>query len=331
MNEPELPGAAADVAVIVVNYRTADLAIAAVESVRARMRGNRGISIHLVDNASPGNDARTIALAHRERGWGDQVALYLERKNHGFGGGNNVVLKALETRVRPPDKVFLLNPDARIENDAIEILARKLDETPEAAAVGAALRDQEGRSLAGAFRFPSFAGELVRVMNFGPLDRLFGGLRPSLPSDRPAGPVDWVSGAAVMFRFGALREVGFFDPAFFLYYEEVELMLRLARAGWTTLYVPDAVVTHIEGVSTGRGKKGRVRQPDYLYNSWRHYFFVSMGRTRALALALLVMPAAGFNVLQRRLQGDDPNVPLRFLSDHWRKVVWPLMTSRNSP
>jgi hypothetical protein len=330
MSEAKLRSASEDVAVIVVNYRTADLAIAAVESVLALSNGSRRLSIHLVDNASPGDDARTIVRAHEDRGWGEQVTLYLEHQNHGFGGGNNVVLEALATRVNTPDKVFLLNPDARIENEAIDILARTLDDTPEAAAVGAALRDEHGRPMAGAFRFPSFLGELVRVMNFGPLDRLLGGLRPSLPPDHPAGPVDWVSGAAVMFRFRALREVGFFDPAFFLYYEEVELMLRLARAGWTTLYAPDAVVTHIEGVATGRGKKGRVRQPDYLYNSWRHYFLVSMGRARALALALLVIPAATFNVLQRRVRGDLPNIPAQFLSDHWRKVVWTLMIGRDA-
>jgi GT2 family glycosyltransferase len=331
MSEPGSGSASEDVAVVVVNYRTADLAIAAVESVLAHRNGDRRLSIHLVDNASPGDDAHTIVRAHEERGWGAWVTLYLENRNLGFGGGNNVVLETLATRLYPPDKVFLLNPDARIENEAIEILARTLDETPDAAAVGAALRDEHGRPMAGAFRFPSFAGELVRVMNFGPLDRVLGGLRPSLPPDHPEGPVDWVSGAAVMFRFRALRDVGFFDPAFFLYYEEVELMLRLSRAGWTTVYVPQAVVTHIEGAATGRGKSGRVRRPAYLYNSWRHYFLISLGRVRALALALLVIPASLFNVVQRRLRGDVPNTPLWFLSDHWRMVVWPLISGRDGP
>lgn len=314
-----------EIAVIVVNYRTADLAIAAVESVRARDHGRRHVTVHLVDNASPGDDAREFVRTHSERGWGEEVRLYLESENHGFGCGNNVVLEALARAGTPPDKVFLLNPDARVENDAVAILASALDAEPRAAAAGAALRDETGKARSGAFRFPSMIGEIVRVINFGPLDRLLGGRRPSLSPDHPGGPVDWVSGAAVMFRFDALRTVGFFNPAFFLYYEEVELMLRLARGGWTTLYVPEAVVTHIEGVATGRGKPGRTRQADYIYKSWRHYFLIAKGRAGALLLALLILPAGLLNIVQRRLVGEEPNVPSHFLIDHCRKVIWPLM------
>ncbi|MGI1662017.1 glycosyltransferase family 2 protein [Palleronia sp. KMU-117] len=323
-----LPRTSEEIAVIVVNYRTADLAIAAVESVRARDHGGRRATVHLVDNASPGDDAAVFVRTHSARGWGDSVQLYLETENHGFGGGNNVVLEALARAETPPGKVFLLNPDARLENDAAAILACALDDMPGAAAAGAALVDETGQPRSGAFRFPSMVGEIVRVINFGPLDRLLGSRRPSLPPDHPGGPVDWVSGAAVMFRFDALRKVGFFDPTFFLYYEEVELMLRLARGGWKTLYVPEAVVTHFEGVATGRGKRGRSRQPDYLYRSWRHYFTLAKGRAGALVLALLVLPAGFVNMIVRRLGGEEPNVPSHFLTDHCRKVIWPLLVDR---
>lgn len=317
-----------EIAVIVVNYRTADLAIAAVESVRAQDDGGRRVTVHLVDNASPGGDAGVFVRAHGDRGWSDEVRLYLETENHGFGCGNNVVLEALARAETPPDKVFLLNPDARLENDAVAILASALDADPGAAAAGAALKDETGQPRSGAFRFPSMAGEIVRIINFGPLDRLLGSRRPSLSPDHPGGPVDWVSGAAVMFRFDALRKVGFFDPAFFLYYEEVELMLRLARGGWKTLYVPEAVVTHIEGVATGRGKRGRTRQPEYRYRSWRHYFVIAKGRAAALILALLVLPAGLVNIILRRLSGEEPNVPSHFLTDHCRNVIWPLLVDR---
>ena len=65
-----------------------------------------------------------------------RVTLYPERVNHGFGRGNNLVLHALAARPTPPDKVFLLNPDAQLDNEAIAILADVLDQTPGTAICG---------------------------------------------------------------------------------------------------------------------------------------------------------------------------------------------------
>lgn len=129
----------AEVAVIVVNHGTAELAIAAVESVLARDHGGRAVELHLVDNASPDDDADRLAAAHAERGWGARVVLHLESENHGFGRGNNLVLEQLAARRTPPDKVFLLNPDARLENEALDLLAGVLDARPKAAFAGSAI------------------------------------------------------------------------------------------------------------------------------------------------------------------------------------------------
>ncbi len=116
------------ISVIVVNYGTADLAIAAVESVLASAVAGYRVDVHLVDNASPGGDAAQLAEAARARGWGARVTLYPETTNHGFGRGNNLVLRALAARPVPPRYVFLLNPDAQLQNDVIPILADYLEE-----------------------------------------------------------------------------------------------------------------------------------------------------------------------------------------------------------
>lgn len=316
------------IAVIVVNYGTADLAVAAVESVLSRDHGGRAVEVHLVDNASPGDDAQRLTETHVARGWGARVTLWPEGHNHGFGGGNNVVLTALAARETPPDFVFLLNPDAQLDTEALADLAAALEAAPRAAAAGASIRDPRTGPATAAFRFPTLAGEVLRTIDFGPLDRIFGHLRTSLSPDHPGGQVDWVSGAAVMFRFSALQKVGFFDPGFFLYYEEVELMHRLGKAGWEVLYVPAAHVMHEEGASTGGGGRRRER-PAYLYESWRHYFALTRGRGRTLLAALLMIPAAGLNVLQRRLRGKTPTIPSRFLRDHWRFVIRPLAGGRS--
>ncbi len=61
--------------------------------------------------------------------------------------------------------------------------------------------------------------------------------------------VDQVMGAALLLRRAALKQVGAFDERFFMYFEEVDLCLRLHDAGWKVLFVPNAQVIHHAGQS----------------------------------------------------------------------------------
>lgn len=316
------------VAVVIVNYATPDLAIAAVESVLARDHGGRDVIVHLVDNASPGDDAARFEAAQAAGGWGARVVLHPQSDNLGFGRGNNVVLDALLAQVDAPSFAFLLNPDARLDGETIDILARALEADPRAGAAGAAVLGEDGVPQAGAFRFPTPSDEIRRILSFGPLDRLLGRRSRALPVDAPEGPVDWLTGAAVMFRLDALRETGTFDPAFFLYFEEVELMHRLDRAGWKNLYVPRARIIHAVGASTASPFEPgvRKRQKAYIYQSWMHYFQKIYGRPAALITALSMLIAGGANVVTKAVRGQKTNLPLHFFSDQWQLVVVPLLT-----
>ncbi|HUJ25630.1 MAG TPA: glycosyltransferase family 2 protein, partial [Myxococcales bacterium] len=88
---------------------------------------------------------------------------------------------------------------------------------------------------------------------------------------RGDGPVAGVSGGAALLRASMLREVGLFDPAYFAYYEDVDLSLRAARAGWESWYVRDAVARHRFGASFGPG-------------SPRQRYLLGRGHLRTLAL-----------------------------------------------
>ena len=64
-------------------------------------------------------------------------------------------------------------------------------------------------------------------------------------------PVDWVQSAAMLVRREAAAAIGYFDPEFFVYSDEVDFCRRLADAGWHTLYVPSSRAVHHEQLSTG--------------------------------------------------------------------------------
>lgn len=320
------------IAVVIVNYGSVELTTAAIESVLVRQHGGRQVEIHVVDNASPGDDSAVLQARHTEKGWGDRVKLWFEDKNLGFGRGNNVVLDALGDRTDPPDYVFFLNPDAELENEALAILSERLDASPSAAVAGAAITLTTGQPATAAFRFPSARSEFAQAANFGPVTRLFQGDLVPLPPNHPDGQVDWVVGAAMLIRFQVLRDLGGFDPDFFLYYEEVELMWRIRRQGFDVLYVPAATVRHAEGMSTKikSSQPVRERRPAYWYDSWRLYYLKTSGRGGAIWAGLCWMTGAALNVPLAALRGQHREAPKRFFRDFSRLVMKPLLLGQGS-
>lgn len=322
------------VAVLIVNYGTANMAIAAVDSVLTRTPDGLSVEVHLVDNASPGNDAEVLRQTAPR--WGNAVTLHLETTNHGFGRGNNVVLRQLAQRAYPPAKVYLLNPDARLETNAVAQLSAFLDTHPKAAVVGSAILHEGSLEPATcAFRFPSAISEFVGAVNFGPLSRLFAHATVAYPPDLPMQQVDWVSGASMMARLDVLADVNFFDPDFFLYYEEVDLMRRIKRRGWEVWHMPQAKVVHVAGAATGvtRITDERPALPTYWYESWRFYFEKQNGRNGARLAAIARISGAVLGGLIGQMRRQRPDNPRNFVADFRRIVLGPLFragsTSKN--
>jgi len=322
----------ASIAVIIVNYGTAELTLAAAQSVLEQAHGAHDVALHIVDNNSPQGDAEVIATEIAARGWQDQLHFHPEPENHGFGRGNNVVLNALAAADTRPDYAMLLNPDARLENEAVAILADYLDAHPGAGAAGAEIRNPgQNQPASAAYRFPNWASTFADAVNFGPISGLFAHRKVAIvPPPEDTTQVDWVSGAAVMFRFTAIEEVGFFDPEFFLYFEEVDLMLQLARAGWPSWYVPQAKVMHIEGAATGVGSGAAMRKPRpaYWYASWRHYFSKNHGRASALLTAAAYMAGGSLGVIIAAILRREPYIPAHFFRDFRIGVIKPLLRNR---
>lgn len=314
-----------DVAVVIVNYNTPEMAIAAADSVLARGKDGLSVEIHIVDNASPGNDRAVLAEAAAR--WGDAVTLHLEDVNHGFGRGNNLVLRQLAARPQPPDKVYLLNPDARLVTNAVAELAAFLDAHPKAAVVGSGiLHESTHEPVVCAFRFPGAISEFAGSLHFGPIGRLLKRWQVAFPPGIPVQEVDWVSGASMMARLSALEGVGFFDPDYFLYYEEVDLMHRLKRRGWEIWHLPEAQVIHVAGAATGVSTANLERPPlpGYWFDSWRFYFQKMHGTGGARVAALARLTGTVLGDLLCRLRGKPTKNPRNFAADFRRRVLRPL-------
>ena len=305
---------------VIVNFKTAELALRAVASLdgeRARIGDVRAV---VVDNASGVGSAERLRQGLAVRRFEDWARVVENPRNSGFGAGNNLVLRDALASPDPPDTFLLLNPDAALDPGALSTLLEFLAAHPRAGMAGPGTEVGRGNLRGTAFRFPGILNSLDEGLHFGPLTRLLARWQLAPPPRAEPHPTDWLSGGCLLIRRELLQEVGLFDEGYFLYFEEVDLCWRAARAGWESWYVPAASILHEAGASTGAsaGRELERRMPPYWFESRRRYFLKNRGRVACL---LADLAWAGGNALWnlRRLLSRAPRKePLGFWGDFVR-------------
>lgn len=224
--------------------------------------------IIIVDNAStddgPAKIINTLPQAH----------LIQSGRNLGFGAANNLALKLVKTPY-----ALLLNPDCITSESDIELLLSVAAEYPNAAVVAPQLVRPNGLYEI-SYRWPT------------------GTWRSTGPMATGACCVGFVSGAAMLFNMRVMREIGFFDERFFLYYEDEDLCQRIFDAKRQIIMAPQARFTHLSRGSV-RGKnplraeffRGYHHAQSKLIFEQKHQSKASAAklRWRTLLLALLTL------------------------------------------
>lgn len=316
MSEPRL-------LVVLLNYRTAEMTAKAADAAVVAMNGLPA-EMTIVDNDSGDGSFEALTEHVAAQGW-SHVRVVQSGWNGGFGAGNNVGMRGGMSDGTAPDFYFLLNSDAFPAPDAIRILYDHMVQSPETGCAGSHIHGPEGDPHLTAFRFPSILGELEGAARTGPVSRILAWWRVPL-DELPMAPqtVDWLAGASMMLRRETLEEIGLFDETFFLYFEETDLCLRMARAGWQTWYIPQSKVSHVGGASTGMKSWSRV--PQFWLDSRAHYFSKNHGWLYAV-LATKAHVLGGLLWRLRRLVSGkpqlDPDHFLRDLAVHDLRSLWP--------
>jgi len=234
-------GKTPDVSVIIVSFNTREVLRQCLQSVLDDA-ADLAAEIIVVDNASTDGSPEMV-----ERDF-PQVVVVRSEINLGFGEGNNVAMRMARGRY-----FVLLNSDAFFVKGALPLAIRHMDESPSVGLGGCRLVGRDGDSQPSSRRFHTVVGDLVVLSGLAakfPKSKFFGRFDRTWADEHQPASVDWVPGAFTILRPSALKEVGFFDPAFFLYYEEVDLCRRMKDAGMPVWYWPDIVVVHIGGESS---------------------------------------------------------------------------------
>jgi N-acetylglucosaminyl-diphospho-decaprenol L-rhamnosyltransferase len=294
--------------VVVVNYKSASMAIQAVNALMTDIGGWPNARLTIVDNHSEDDSIAVFEKEFEKAPWRQKLTLIASERNGGYGAGNNLGLRAdLESDV-PSDYFYLLNPDAFVTPGAVGKLVEFLAQNRHAGIAGSFIEGVDGVPHHTAFRFPSIGSEIESGVRLGVISKYLSDWIVPLEIPETRCRVDWLAGASMMIRREVLETVGLFDEKFFLYFEETDLCLRAVKAGFPTYYIRDSVVVHVGSATTGMKDTNR-RVPTYWMDSRHHYFEKHFGKSYARASDLAFAIARGTWEIRRRLQRKTDDGP----------------------
>ena len=231
--------------IILVNYNVEHFLELCLHSVLDATK-NIEAEIWVVDNHSSDGSVQMVEKSF------EQVHLIANKSNAGFSKANNQAILQAKGKY-----ILLLNPDTILPENCLSDCIRFMEETPQAAALGARMLDGSGCYLPESKRglptpWVSFC-KAFGLSRLFPSSPLFGKYHLSYLNENETQEVDILSGAFMFMRKEALDKAGLLDESFFMYGEDVDLSYRLQKSGYKNYYFPEATIIHFKGESTKRG------------------------------------------------------------------------------
>ena len=219
------------VSIITVNYNQTEITCQLLASLRKISYPN--IEIFVVDNASFKDDPSPIKIRFPE------IKIILSNENFGFAGGNNLAI-----RQSKGEYILLINNDTEVETGFLEPLVNKMTANPKIGVVSPKIRY---------FYHP----DLIQYAGFEPMSPItirqyaIGFNQKDTGQYNTDKLTDFGFGAAMIVSRDVINKVGLMADIFFLYYEEMDWMARIRRAGFEIWYVHNSVVYHKDSITTG--------------------------------------------------------------------------------
>lgn len=250
-----MPGPNDPIGIVVVTYSPGETLDGFLDTLEKAT--TRPYEVVLADNGS--TDGAPERAAERPG-----VTLLPTGGNLGYGRAANLGVPRAAG-----DWVVVANPDVRWEPGALDTLLDAVERWPRAGALGPMILTPDGTLYPSARDLPSLGRGIGHALAgwWWPSNPWTAAYRRErgAPTERTAG---WLSGSCFLVRREAFETVGGFDPAFFMYFEDLDLCERIGKAGWQNVYVPTAVVTHEGGASTSRDP--RAMADAHHASAWRY-------------------------------------------------------------
>ena len=224
-----------DISIVIVNYKSKDLTLNCLKSIKQADWFGLAYEIIVVDNYSADLSSDDL------RPFGE-IKYIMNGRNIGFGAANNQGIRLAKGKY-----VIIMNPDTVASKGVFKKLYDYLESNLAVALVGPKQFNPDGSEQETCFRWPSFLTPIYRRTPLGKISLAKKDLDRFLYKDYNKGSlkeVDWLLGSFLFCRAEALRRVGAFDEKFFLYFEDTDLCRRFWQMGYRVVYNPEADIIH---------------------------------------------------------------------------------------
>lgn len=271
-----------DLSITIINHETPELLKACLQSIYDT-QDRLQLEIFVVNN-TPDNDGRICTLLAEFSG----VHFIQNRTPLGFAANQNQMLRRASGRYLMP-----LNSDTVIQPGALQELVAYMDAHPRVGIAGPKLIYAGGKLQPSGRNFPNMFIHFMEASGLWQLlkgNRIAGRWYYLCDPHNTVRQVDWLTGACLIVRAEAAREVGFYNEELFpgLYGEDLEWCWRMKRAGWQVVFDPHAVVVHLENQSPLNERAMQIYRGSYTFCA--AYYSRTQQRSIRLATVLAMIP-----------------------------------------
>lgn len=232
-----------DISIIIVTYNTKQITSNCIESIFSKTTGV-SFEVILIDNASTDGSKDFFEKDSR-------ITYIYSNTNLGFGKANNLGYTKATGKY-----IFLLNSDTILVNNAIFEMYQYMEGAPKSVGcIGAVLLDSNEQIAGGyAKKLPTLnwifqENMLFTIPKFSAIYNPYKKRLKNILKDKYPLEADFISGADMFIRRETIENSGLFDPDFFLYYEETEMLYRFHKNGYKSMVIDTPKIIHLEGGS----------------------------------------------------------------------------------
>ncbi|WP_298536581.1 glycosyltransferase family 2 protein [uncultured Algibacter sp.] len=257
-----------DISVVIINYNTANYTINCIESILKYTSKDISCQYLIVDNGSESENYYTLKKYIDSISKTINIRLIRSDINTGFGSGNMIGVREAKGKY-----LAFINNDVLFENDCLTILKNFMDSNPNVGVCGPQAFKENSDLLPTIDHFASLGREL-----FG--RKILESISPSKYPKRKRiyntpQKGQFVAGSFMFFSAQDFNEIGGFDTNIFLYYEETDICMRLAKKNKEAFLVPKGRFIHFHGASTPQKVDLKIElKISLLYVIRKHYGIV---------------------------------------------------------
>ncbi len=275
------------VTAVIVNYNSGEWLE---KSVTSLLDSSMPLTVYVVDNHSRDGSVQAVRRIDAP----GQIHIIENKENRGFAAANNQVLSEVES-----DYYVLINPDCTARRETVEKVVEAMEHDPGIGLASCLIRDPDGAIQKTCRRkFPTPWSGLVRTLGLDRVTRnnpVFANF--DLGGQAPGEGVEYVeavSGAFMVARGAAMRDVGVLDEDYFMHCEDLDWCMRYWKSGYKVAFVPGVEVVHAKGGSSS-SNKWRVNW--HLHRGMIRFYRKFYREKYPLAVMWLVFAGVGFRFL----------------------------------